>query len=47
MIGGLDKPKAKAREMLLDGETAEKIKQDTSLRQKDIRRIQKGITKHF
>ncbi|MBC2581130.1 hypothetical protein [Clostridium sp. DJ247] len=47
MSNGIDKPKSKVREMLLDGETGAKIKQETSLRQKDIRRVQKEITKHF
>ncbi|MBV7275292.1 hypothetical protein [Clostridium thailandense] len=39
--------KQEAREMLLDGETADKIKEKTHLRQKDIKRVQEEITKHF
>ena len=47
MSEGLDDAKKKAREMLLDGETLQNIKDETRLRQKDIRRIQKEITSHF
>lgn len=43
----LDHAKRKAREMLLDGETLQRIKDETRLRQKDIRRIQREITSHF
>jgi hypothetical protein len=43
----LEGAKKKAREMLLDGETLHKIKNETRLRQKDIMRIQKEITSHF
>lgn len=39
--------KKKAREMILDGETEDKIREETHLRQKDIRRVQEEITKHF
>ena len=42
-----DNLKKKAREMLLDGETGEKIREETHLREKEIKRIQKDITKHF
>lgn len=37
----------RAREMLLDGETKEKIKEETGVRPKTVGRIQKEITKHF
>jgi hypothetical protein len=43
----LEDVKKKAREMLLNGKTLQKIKDETRLRQKDIRRIQKEITNHF
>ncbi|MDW8799901.1 hypothetical protein P8V03_01885 [Clostridium sp. A1-XYC3] len=42
-----EKATKKAKEMLLDGETLDEIKDNTRLRQKDVRRIQKEITKHF
>lgn len=47
MSEGMEDAKKKAREMLLDGETLEKIKLETRLREKDINRIQKEITSHF
>lgn len=47
MSGESDKNKKKAREMLLDGETNEKIKEETEVRPKAVGRIQKEITKHF
>lgn len=47
MGGSCDDLKKKAREMLIDGETADKIKEETHLRQKDIKRVQNEITKHF
>jgi hypothetical protein len=47
MSDDLEGAKKKAREMLLDGETLQRIKDETRLRQKDIRRIQKEITSHF
>lgn len=47
MSDKVDNLKERAREMLLDGETEDKIREETHLREKDIKRVQKGITKHF
>lgn len=43
----LQHAKEEAREMILDGETGDKIREKTRLREKDVKRIQKEITNHF
>lgn len=47
MDDNIDELKQKARQMILDGETYDKIREETRLREKDIKRIQKEITNHF
>lgn len=47
MSDKVDSLKERAREMLLDGETGDKIREETHLREKDVKRVQKNITKHF
>lgn len=37
----------KAKEMLIDGEDWDKIREETKLRQKDLKRIQREITNKF
>lgn len=43
----LEGAEKRAREMLLDGETIDKITEETRLRPKEINRIQREITNHF
>lgn len=45
----MDKTQAteKARQMLIDGDTFEKVRKETKLRQKDIKRIYHDISKNF
>ena len=47
MSDGVEEAKKRARQMILDGETLDKIKDETRLREKDISRIQKEISTHF
>ncbi len=37
----------KARRMLIDGEDWDKIREETKLRQKDLKRIQQELTERF
>lgn len=39
--------KDKAKQMLIDGEDWDKIREETRLRQKDLKRIQQEITAKF
>lgn len=43
----LENAKQKARDMLVKGEDWDEIRKETKLRQKDLKRIQKEITKEF
>ncbi|SFB21655.1 hypothetical protein [Clostridium frigidicarnis] len=47
MASSKDDLKARARQMLINGDEFEKIEKDTGLRQKDLKRIQKEISSHF
>ncbi|GAA0123961.1 MAG: hypothetical protein KID00_10520 [Clostridium argentinense] len=39
--------KNRAKEMMIDGEDWDKIRKETKLREKDLRRIQKEISEKF
>ncbi|WP_315117652.1 hypothetical protein [uncultured Clostridium sp.] len=44
----IEKLKMRAKEMLIDGKTMDEIRNETGLREKDIKRVQKNeITKKF
>ncbi|WP_164995924.1 hypothetical protein [Clostridium niameyense] len=39
--------KERVRKMLIDGDSFEKVRRETNLREKDIKRIYHDISKHF